>query len=340
MAYDMNVATTAYQTAIDLNASNKVILALFEAGIVESGMKNINYGDRDSVGFLQQRPSQGWGTIDEIMDVSYATTSFVERAKKIEDKYQIAGDLAAAVQRPAKIYEYRYDANKKKAENLIEKVSGKNIEKKIILPVKGSTLDNISSYYGEQRSDHIHKGIDIAMPLGSECFTLFGGTILNTGYSTSYGNFVEVLNANGYKEFFGHLSKISVEKGDTLSRGDKVGEVGSTGYSTGNHLHYEIRDISGNKIDPLDYLKENAIIGIDNDDDGILSGLTNSINNFIKNFIGLNITLGVYTVILGIAILSIIFILRQQNKIGGIAKDIVDFVPGGGVVKKGLKIVK
>jgi murein DD-endopeptidase MepM/ murein hydrolase activator NlpD len=350
MSYDMNVATTAYNTAVNLGASDKVLLALFEAGIVESGMRNLNYGDRDSVGFLQQRPSQGWGTIEQCTDVAYATTSFVKEAQKIESKYDNAGDLAAAVQKPAKIYEYRYNANKKNAENLLDKVSG-GISKTITLPVKGATEDNISSYYGEQRSDHIHKGIDIAMPLGSICFTIFGGTVLNLGYSTSYGNFVEVLNGNGYKEFFAHLSSISVNKGDNLLAGGEIGKVGSTGNSTGNHLHYEIRDLTGNKIDPLEYLKENASTGISNDE-GILSSLTDTINDFIQKFIGLNITIGVYTVIFVIAGISVIFIFKQQNKIVStskkLGKDAVDIgvslIPGGGAVtkvaKKGMKVVK
>ena len=83
MGYDYTVATTAYQTAIQLNASYKVMLALFEAGIVESGMRNIDYGDRDSLGFLQQRPSQGWGSKAQVMDVKHATTKFVNEAKRI-----------------------------------------------------------------------------------------------------------------------------------------------------------------------------------------------------------------------------------------------------------------
>lgn len=353
MAYDMKVATTAYNTAIDLGASDKVLLALFEAGIVESGMKNLNYGHLDSVGFLQQRPSMGWGTIEQCTNVAYATTSFVKEAQKIESKYNNAGDLAAAVQKPAAIYEYRYNANKSNAEKLITKVSGGEVETKITLPVKGATIDNISSYYGEQRTDHIHKGIDIAMPLGTICFTVFGGTVLNLGYSTSYGNFVEVLNGNGFKEFFAHLSSISVGKGDNLLSGTEIGKVGSTGYSTGNHLHYEIRDVSGNKINPLEYLKEKATIG--NSDQGIFSGLTNSINNFIQSFIGLNITVGVYTVIAGISLISVFVIFKQQKnikkvtstgkKLGKDAVDIgVSFIPGGGAVskvaKKGMKVVK
>ena len=124
MAYDMNVVTIAYNTAKSLGASDKIILALFEAGIVESGMRNLNYGDRDSVGFLQQRPSQGWGTIAQCMDVAYATKSFVREAKKIESKYNTSGALAQGVQRSA--YPTKYEANKNNALALLNKISNGN----------------------------------------------------------------------------------------------------------------------------------------------------------------------------------------------------------------------
>jgi len=352
MGYDMNVAAIAYTTAINLDASDKVLLALFEAGIVESGMRNLNYGDKDSVGFLQQRPSMGWGTVEQCTNVEYATTSFVKAAKKIESKYQIAGDLAAAVQKPAKIYEYRYNESKSKALNLLKQVSNNSFQITIKLPVEGATEKNISSQFGEDRIDHIHKGIDIAMPLGTTVFTLFGGTVTNTGYSSSYGNFVELLNPSGYSEFFAHLSKISVEKGYSLLPSNKIGEVGSTGYSTGNHLHYEIRTASGEKIDPIEYLKNNTSTSSQSSESGILSSLQNAFTNFVAGVIGTSSTMIVYIGITILIFISLYYIFGKQKQITSTAKNIgkeavdigVSFIPGGNTVskvaKKGLKSIK
>lgn len=121
MSYDLSVATQAYATAKALGADGKVMLALFEAGIVESGMRNLSYGDRDSVGFLQQRPSQGW---PNPMDVTTATTSFVTRAKAHE-KLQpniSAGELAQSVQVSA--FPARYDQAETQAASLLTQVSG------------------------------------------------------------------------------------------------------------------------------------------------------------------------------------------------------------------------
>lgn len=119
MAYDMVVVQTAHATALSMGASHKVLLALFEAAIVESGFRNLNYGDRDSVGFLQQRPSMGW---PNPMDVPTATRSFVSRAMAKENNYATSGQLAQAVQISA--FPLKYDAVKASAEALLASVGG------------------------------------------------------------------------------------------------------------------------------------------------------------------------------------------------------------------------
>lgn len=123
MAYDMAVVRTAYNTAVSMGASNRVLLALFEAGIVESGFRNLNYGDRDSLGFLQQRPSQGW---PNPTDVPTATRSFVSKAMPIQNLYPTAGQLAQAVQRSA--FPLKYDAVAPQASALLAQVRAENPE--------------------------------------------------------------------------------------------------------------------------------------------------------------------------------------------------------------------
>jgi hypothetical protein len=120
MAYDLDVANAAWRTANELHASPKVLLSLFEAGIVESGFRNLATAtDHDSVGFLQQRPSQGW---PDPMNVVTATKSFVSRATPIQDRYTTAGKLAQAVQRSA--FPDRYDQAQGAAEKLLGQVRG------------------------------------------------------------------------------------------------------------------------------------------------------------------------------------------------------------------------
>lgn len=95
-AADVNVAQTALSTARQMGADNKSILALFEAGIVESGMKNIDYGDRDSLGFLQQRSS--WGSAASRLNVADSARRFLARAMGKSFGASTAGSLAQSVQ--------------------------------------------------------------------------------------------------------------------------------------------------------------------------------------------------------------------------------------------------
>ncbi|ONG73307.1 hypothetical protein BKK44_08310 [Bacillus cereus] len=118
-----------------------------------------------------------------------------------------------------------------------------------------------SSKYNEKRGNKNHKGIDFAAPKGTKVMAAKGGKVVfaafgksGSGYS-GYGNVVVIEHDDKRWTLYGHLDKISVEKGDKVKIGEKIGEVGSTGDSTGNHLHFEVREkLSGGQVDPGDYL--------------------------------------------------------------------------------------
>lgn len=101
-----------------------------------------------------------------------------------------------------------------------------------------------------------HKGLDIANSAGGAILAADSGTIIVAGWpdNTGYGNRVVIDHGNGLQTLYGHMSKISVVVGQTVRRGDKIGDMGSTGRSTGTHLHFEIRTGRGN-ANPLDALK-------------------------------------------------------------------------------------
>ena len=119
-------------------------------------------------------------------------------------------------------------------------------------PVRGYA---INSPYGlrklaiEARA-RAHKGVDIAAPKGTTVFTAAEGRIVRTGYDAGgYGNFIEVRHPNGLSTVYGHLSRIDVASGDAVTPGQRIGLVGSTGYSTGPHLHFEVRR-NGGQVNP------------------------------------------------------------------------------------------
>jgi murein DD-endopeptidase MepM/ murein hydrolase activator NlpD len=79
-----------------------------------------------------------------------------------------------------------------------------------------------------------------------------GGTVIYTGNSGSYGKHIKIKHSDGYVTLYAHLSAISVNNGDSVYQGQKIGEIGSTGRSTGNHLHFEIIK-NGVQVNPLSY---------------------------------------------------------------------------------------
>lgn len=167
---DMAVVNTAYSTAVSMGASDKVLLALFEAAIVESGFRNLNYGDRDSMGYLQQRPSQGWANPT---DVPTATASFVSRANSIQNNYATAGQLAQAIQRSA--FPLRYDAAYAQASGLLAQARGNSGGLAGAIPTGfgvGSSLTSINKaidFLSEPKT-----WIRASMFIGGVAFLIFG----------------------------------------------------------------------------------------------------------------------------------------------------------------------
>jgi len=124
-------------------------------------------------------------------------------------------------------------------------------------PLPGHT--RITSHFGG-RADPItgvwssHGGTDIAAPNGTAIVSANDGVVIIAGWHYSYGNYVIVDHGGGISTLYGHCSKLLVSKGQEVSRGEKIALVGSTGYSTGNHLHYEVR-VNGVRKDAETYYK-------------------------------------------------------------------------------------
>lgn len=104
---------------------------------------------------------------------------------------------------------------------------------------------------GEWQSGH--KGIDIASGKGNPILAAKSGTVVKSYLSSSYGNYVVVSHGGGLMTAYAHMSKRMVSVGDTVSAGQQIGTVGSTGNSTGNHLHFEVY-VDGAVVNPMDYV--------------------------------------------------------------------------------------
>jgi murein DD-endopeptidase MepM/ murein hydrolase activator NlpD len=124
-------------------------------------------------------------------------------------------------------------------------------------PVKTAAF---TSGYGVRsdpfRGGHaMHAGIDLAGPYGTPIYATADGTVERAGWNRGgYGNLIELDHGRGIETRYGHLSKILIHAGQPVKRGQLIGYMGSTGRSTGNHLHYEVR-IDGKPVNPIPFMK-------------------------------------------------------------------------------------
>jgi len=104
------------------------------------------------------------------------------------------------------------------------------------------------------RWGRLHAGTDFAAPHGTPIYATADGVVTHAGWSSGYGNLIKIQHEFGIETRYGHLSKLRVKVGQRVSRGDRIGDMGNTGRSTGTHLHYETR-VGGKPVNPMIYIK-------------------------------------------------------------------------------------
>ena len=128
-------------------------------------------------------------------------------------------------------------------------------ENRYIWPVHG----RLTSYFGRRNlgmgTSNFHRGIDVAAPTGTPIVAARSGTVTFAGWSTrGYGNLVRIRHAGGAESWYAHASRLLVSVGQSVNQGERVALIGSTGISTGPHLHFELH-VAGSAIDPLGELR-------------------------------------------------------------------------------------
>ncbi len=102
-------------------------------------------------------------------------------------------------------------------------------------------------------SARMHKGIDIPGPVGTPIYATADGIVSRSGWASGYGNLVQISHGSGMETRYGHMSKLLVAENAYVHRGQLIGLMGSTGRSTGSHLHYEVR-VEGAAVNPLPFV--------------------------------------------------------------------------------------
>ncbi len=150
---------------------------------------------------------------------------------------------------------------KRKEKELAAQIANVPSESGFLWPL--TNYNTLSSLFGSRihpvtGKPNNHTGIDIPAPKGTPILASKSGVVVTSAYHNSYGNYVVVGHSDGTSTLYAHMSKRNVSEGQTVKQGAVVGYVGTTGSSTGNHLHFEVR-VNGNRVDPVNYFKDKTL---------------------------------------------------------------------------------
>ena len=149
------------------------------------------------------------------------------------------------------------DADGQRANNILNSLDRINIYRiaaerlPFAMPVRDAF--RFTSPFGF-RWGRLHAGTDFAAPIGTPVYATADGVITEAGWSSGYGRLIKIQHEFGIETRYGHLNAIRVEVGQRVSRGDRIGDMGNSGHSTGPHLHYEVR-VGGEPVNPMIYIR-------------------------------------------------------------------------------------
>ncbi len=225
--------------------------------------------DKELIRFMKEQRD----TIDEKKVQLEAQRASVEvtkskleaRKRDLDTATRSKTDLMSKLEKDTKAFEKEYDKLNEYAKQIesqivkLQRNTGAYSGGKMAWPVPG--YSRISSYYGYRihpifKVKKLHTGIDIPAPTGTPITSASDGIVIYTGWLGGYGNAVMVDHGGGIVTLYGHNSSITVSEGDNVKRGATIAKAGSTGNSTGPHLHFEVRK-NGAYVDPLPWLKSN-----------------------------------------------------------------------------------
>ncbi len=170
------------------------------------------------------------------------------------------GDLIISSSEKVDILRQRLKMQEKSLDEIRSKAASKSnqlLHIPAIQPISNKELTRLASGFGMRRHpilgiSRMHEGLDFTAPRGTPIYASANGVVKTAGVHNGYGNTVIIDHQNGYETLYAHMSKINARSGATVKRGQVIGYVGSTGLSSGPHLHYEIKK-DGVKINPITY---------------------------------------------------------------------------------------
>lgn len=198
-------------------------------------------------------------------DYEQTLAEVAEKKKGLEEKVTAREAKLAELDKDQKQLEESLDELNEMSriiEEALKKLNGSDLpgqhksasEIHMIWPVKGPiTSDFGNRYHPILHKWKLHTGIDIGVGSGTRISAADGGIVITASYLSGYGNTVMIDHGAGIVTLYGHQSRMAVKRGDVVAQGELIGYVGSTGYSTGPHLHFEVR-VHGSPVNPLAWL--------------------------------------------------------------------------------------
>jgi murein DD-endopeptidase MepM/ murein hydrolase activator NlpD len=216
---------------------------------------------------LRTIESEQLARIDSLAENAYQTADVISDALESAGlpvdadfgKTDVGGPLIA-VDNPS-----MFDTKVKELDEALDKLDKVKKEAQRLPLANPAPGRSISSTFGVRRdpllgTPALHSGMDFRAPMGSDARATAAGTVVKAGWNGGYGRMVEVDHGSGFSTRYAHLSRIDVKEGQKIATGDTIGEVGTSGRSTGPHLHYEVRR-NGEAVDPLRFLKLGKKVG-------------------------------------------------------------------------------
>ena len=230
----------------ELKEETTVTYKYYEIAVQENVVEKVN---------TSEEAEELVNEIKEENDSEEIDLSIVEKYTQ-NDEEANTSDLEVAkakVQETVKTAIQKIEQQKEEEErwNALPSINGIKLA---VTPIEGT----ITSRYGvsSRIRKSTHTGLDISAVTGTDIKVVADGTVISAGYSGSYGYLVKVDHGNGVETWYAHTSKMYVKVGEQVEAGDVIAAVGSTGNSTGPHLHLEIR-VNGEHVNPQNYLYQN-----------------------------------------------------------------------------------
>lgn len=264
-------AATIIDVGLSLGVPERGLVVAIATALQESGLRNLDYGDRDSQGLFQQRPVSGWGTVAQIRDPVASSQAFYGRAAHTDNPglLDIAGweemaitEAAQAVQRSA--YPFAYA----QWEALARATVATALESPDVFADCGPMVNGSWAWPTEGRDtaqfgqcagygDRCHSGHDVANTVGTPIWAPADGVVVSVSRHWSYGLHVIIDHGGGVTTLLAHLDSAEVAAGDSVVVGQVVAGMGWSGNVRpagpgGTHLHYEVR-VDGKQVNPKEW---------------------------------------------------------------------------------------